>query len=518
MTVRRDSTLAIAKRVRARRARPRLPQRERRQAHRDESTLSRTRKPSSSAASTPTRSSRPTRLLQVVPRIREQASRRGHAGHPRQRNRTTCCSTCRKSNTAFRVFNRFMLAALGSAFITPGPFSIFRAAVVRESSAAGGMAIRPKTWRWRCACRTPAISSAMRRARSRAHGDAAHAQAPLPPARALDLRLAAQRRRLPPHDRQRQVRQSRHHHPAVRAHLDRRRHLLLLPHPVSISATLSHEIIKIEVTGVSCRTRRSDLFYLNTSMMWFLVWIAVALDPGPDRGGLVHRHGQAHASRSARRFSSFSTASSCRFGSARRSFARYSRPAYAGARSYGWNLSSTRATRAGAATSSRSLSRRLFSRPRSTRRIISMTSASPTSTRPRTTSRPRSSRPKRNSTFLQEHSCSDVSETDLAPSEMTSLGHRARLPRSAGRQPGRDHAPQEHLFAPRDQGLPRDAAARAKMRSEACLHPLLLFQQRRLQTAVRGAGLRADRAFAANIRTCASIRSTTISRSARCRR
>lgn len=33
------------------------------------------------------------------------------------------------------VFNRFTLAALGSAFITPGPFSIFRTAVVRE---AGG--------------------------------------------------------------------------------------------------------------------------------------------------------------------------------------------------------------------------------------------------------------------------------------------------------------------------------------------------------------------------------------------
>ena len=30
------------------------------------------------------------------------------------------------------VFNRFMLAALGSAFITPGPFSIFRASAVRE--------------------------------------------------------------------------------------------------------------------------------------------------------------------------------------------------------------------------------------------------------------------------------------------------------------------------------------------------------------------------------------------------
>jgi len=30
------------------------------------------------------------------------------------------------------LFNRFMLAALGSAFITPGPFSIFRTSVVRE--------------------------------------------------------------------------------------------------------------------------------------------------------------------------------------------------------------------------------------------------------------------------------------------------------------------------------------------------------------------------------------------------
>jgi cellulose synthase/poly-beta-1,6-N-acetylglucosamine synthase-like glycosyltransferase len=30
------------------------------------------------------------------------------------------------------IFNRFMLAALGSAFITPGPFSLFRASVVRE--------------------------------------------------------------------------------------------------------------------------------------------------------------------------------------------------------------------------------------------------------------------------------------------------------------------------------------------------------------------------------------------------
>lgn len=30
------------------------------------------------------------------------------------------------------IFNRFMLAALGSAFITPGPFSIFRTRIVRE--------------------------------------------------------------------------------------------------------------------------------------------------------------------------------------------------------------------------------------------------------------------------------------------------------------------------------------------------------------------------------------------------
>ena len=94
------------------------------------------------------------------------------------------------------IFNRFMLAALGSAFITPGPFSTFRTSVVRE---LGGWRYGHSTEDMEMALRMQSHGYLDRECAEshRAHRNPAHDQASFPPAGALDLRLAAQRRRLP---------------------------------------------------------------------------------------------------------------------------------------------------------------------------------------------------------------------------------------------------------------------------------------------------------------------------------
>ncbi|HEV3245473.1 MAG TPA: glycosyltransferase [Candidatus Paceibacterota bacterium] len=173
------------------------------------------------------------------------------------------------------VFNRFMLAALGSAFITPGPFSIFRTSVVSE---LGG---------WRHGYSTEDMEMALRiqnagylignAPRAVVHTGTPHTLKHLFRQRvrwtygwlrnAVDYRHMIGNRKY--------------------GHMG----LIILPSALisigaaiffffrilfEFSVTIRHELLKIEVTGALPHPG-FNLFYLNTSVMWILVWIAVGL-------------------------------------------------------------------------------------------------------------------------------------------------------------------------------------------------------------------------------------------------
>lgn len=173
------------------------------------------------------------------------------------------------------VFNRFMLAALGSAFITPGPFSIFRTSIVRE---LGG---------WRYGYSTEDMEMALRmQDAGYLIGNAPRAVVHTGTPRTL-RHLFNQRVRWT--------------YGWLRNAVDYRHMIgnkkygnlgiIILPSAlISIGAAiffffrilfefatqLQHELLKIEVTGTMPRMG-FDLFYFNTSMMGILVWIAIAL-------------------------------------------------------------------------------------------------------------------------------------------------------------------------------------------------------------------------------------------------
>jgi cellulose synthase/poly-beta-1,6-N-acetylglucosamine synthase-like glycosyltransferase len=173
------------------------------------------------------------------------------------------------------VFNRFMLAALGSAFITPGPFSIFRMSVVKE---LGG---------WRHGHSTEDMEMALR---MQSHGFLiANA-----PGAVVYTGIPRTLRHL---FRQR----VRWTYGFLRNALDYRAMignrsygnlgLLILPTALIsiiagiyffvrivyyLSLSLISEIVRIEVTGAWPHPVFS-LFYINTSALWFLIYAAVAL-------------------------------------------------------------------------------------------------------------------------------------------------------------------------------------------------------------------------------------------------
>ncbi len=173
------------------------------------------------------------------------------------------------------VFNRFMLAALGSAFITPGPFSIFRTEVVRE---LGG---------WRHGHSTEDMEMALR---MQANG---HLIANAP---AAAVHTGAPRT-LPELFRQR-VRWTYgflRNASDYRFMLGNRAYgnlgLLVLPTAVLSVGTgmyfflhivwgwlqeLHDAILRIQITGALPHPS-FELFYFNTSALWFLVYVAVAL-------------------------------------------------------------------------------------------------------------------------------------------------------------------------------------------------------------------------------------------------
>ncbi len=171
------------------------------------------------------------------------------------------------------IFNRFMLAALGSAFITPGPFSIFRTSVVRE---LGG---------WRHGHSTEDMEMALRMQDAgyliaNAPGAIVHTSTPKTIGHLFNQRV-------------------RWTYGWLRNGVDYRHMfgnpkygnlgLIVLPSAlISVGAAiyffvrilyefaimLQHELLKIEVTGALPHAG-FNLFYFNTSMMWILVWVAV---------------------------------------------------------------------------------------------------------------------------------------------------------------------------------------------------------------------------------------------------
>lgn len=73
----------------------------------------------------------PEALLKIVP-VFENAEVAAVTPGIHVRNPETMLQHMQNVEYHLSVFNRFVLAAIGSAFITPGPFSFFRASVVRE--------------------------------------------------------------------------------------------------------------------------------------------------------------------------------------------------------------------------------------------------------------------------------------------------------------------------------------------------------------------------------------------------
>ncbi len=173
------------------------------------------------------------------------------------------------------IFNRFMLASLGSAFITPGPFSIFRASVVRE---LGG---------WRYGHSTEDMEMALRMQR------AGHLIANAPRASVF----TATPRTLSHLFRQRVrwtygfLRNASDYRSMIGNRSFGNLGMMILPCAlISIAAgifffarilyfgafALVRECTFIQVTG-GIGSPAFNLFYVDTSMMWLIICIAVAL-------------------------------------------------------------------------------------------------------------------------------------------------------------------------------------------------------------------------------------------------
>lgn len=174
------------------------------------------------------------------------------------------------------VFNRFTLAALGSAFITPGPFSIFRMTAIREQ---GG---------WRHGHSTEDLEMALRIQQKGyliANAPAATVHTGTPKSvRAL-------------------IRQRvRWTYGFLRNAVDYRHmfgtgnygNLGVIILPMALASIfiaifffiriiyffvqeLIHYFVRYQILGFNLNAPSFDTFYFNTSTMWFLIYVAVAL-------------------------------------------------------------------------------------------------------------------------------------------------------------------------------------------------------------------------------------------------
>jgi cellulose synthase/poly-beta-1,6-N-acetylglucosamine synthase-like glycosyltransferase len=174
------------------------------------------------------------------------------------------------------IFNRFIFAGLGSVFITPGPFSIFRTSIIRELGA------------WRYAHSTEDMEMALR-IQAAGYSIANAPNAVVHTSTPATLRALFRQR-------------VRWTYGWLRNAIDYRSMLgnasygnlglIILPSAlISIAAgiyffirvlwftaqDIMHEITRIEVTGSLPRHFSFDPFYLPTNALLFLVWASVAL-------------------------------------------------------------------------------------------------------------------------------------------------------------------------------------------------------------------------------------------------
>lgn len=218
----------------------------------------------------------PDALLNITPafeNLRIAAVTPGiHVKQPR-----TTLQHMQKVEYRLSVFNRFAMAALGSVFITPGPFSIFRASVVRE---LGG---------WRYAHSTEDLELALRIQKAGyliANAPAASIHTATP----QTLRALFRQRVRWTYGFLRNAFE-------YRSMIGNRAYgnlsIIVLPLAlISIGAgiyfflrivwfgirTIADEYTKIAITGTLPHPSFSfEFFYVNTSVMWFVIFIAVGL-------------------------------------------------------------------------------------------------------------------------------------------------------------------------------------------------------------------------------------------------
>lgn len=174
------------------------------------------------------------------------------------------------------IFNRFILAALGSVFITPGPFSFFRASVIRD---LGG---------WRYAHSTEDMEMALRM-QAAGHEIANAPQAIVHTSTPPTLRALFRQRVRWTYGWLRNAVDYRHM-------IGNRKYgnlgLIVLPSAlISIGAgifffarilaesfaMLREEFARVYFSGVYVPDGSFDLFYFNTSAMIFLVFVSISL-------------------------------------------------------------------------------------------------------------------------------------------------------------------------------------------------------------------------------------------------
>ena len=182
-----------------------------------------------------------------------------------------------KAEYSLSVFNRFAQAALGATFITPGPFSIFRTGVIRE---AGG---------WRHGHSTEDLEMALRIQQKGyliANAPAASVHTGTP----RTVRALIRQRVRWTYGFLRNAVDYRHMFGSGEfGNLG----IIILPTALlSIGIAifffiriiyfavieLQHQLIRYEIIGFSFDTSFDfDPFYLNTSALWFLIYVAISL-------------------------------------------------------------------------------------------------------------------------------------------------------------------------------------------------------------------------------------------------
>ena len=174
------------------------------------------------------------------------------------------------------LFNRFILAALGAVFITPGPFSIFRTSVIRE---LGG---------WRYAHSTEDMEMALR-IQEAGHMIGNAPNAVVHTATPRNLRGLFRQRVRWTYGWLRNAVDYKHMFGNIRyGNLG----IIILPFAIIsiftgiyffarityyLGVAAYKKYLEIHYAGFHFSPGAPDLFYFNTSAVWMLVWVSVAL-------------------------------------------------------------------------------------------------------------------------------------------------------------------------------------------------------------------------------------------------